>query len=142
MLQQACDDLFNLSSELLIEKMVENSVCELIIGVDFDPTFGGHIVIGGGGVLVELLRDSSVLILPATREDIHRAISKLKVFKLLDGFRGGLKGDIEAVIDTVLSVIELISENEVEELDINPLLVLKETNGVAAADTLIRLNSN
>ena len=142
MLQQACDDLFNLSSELLIEKMVENSVCELIIGVDFDPTFGGHIVIGGGGVLVELLRDSSVLILPATREDIHRAISKLKVFKLLDGFRGGLKGDIEAVIDTVLSVIELISENEVEELDINPLLVLKETNGVAAVDTLIRLNSN
>ena len=79
---------------------------------------------------------SSVLILPATREDIHRALSKLKVFKLLDGFRGGLKGDIEAVIDTVLSVIELISENEVEELDINPLLVLKETNGVAAADTL------
>ena len=46
------------------------------------------------------------------------------------------------MIDTVLSVIELISENEVEELDINPLLVLKETNGVAAVDTLIRLNSN
>jgi succinyl-CoA synthetase beta subunit len=46
------------------------------------------------------------------------------------------------VIDSVVSVIELISQNEVEELDINPLLVLKETNGVAAADTLIRLNSN
>ena len=44
--------------------------------------------------------------------------------------------------DSVVSVIELISQNEVEELDINPLIVLKENNGVAAADTLIRLNSN
>jgi len=142
MLKEACDDLFNISSELLIEKMIENAVCELIIGMDYDPTFGKHVVIGGGGVFVELLKDSSVLILPTTREDIHQALSKLKVYKLLEGFRGNSKGDIEAVIDSVVSVIEFISTNEVEELDINPLLVLKETNGAVAADTLIRLNSN
>jgi acetyl-CoA synthetase len=142
MLKEACADLFIISSELLIEKMIEKSVCELIIGMDYDPTFGKHIVIGSGGVFVELLEDSSVLILPTTRADIHQALSKLKVYKLLEGFRGKPKGDIEAVIDSVVSVIELISQNEVEELDINPLLVLKETNGVAAADTLIRLNSN
>ena len=46
------------------------------------------------------------------------------------------------MIDAVMSVIELIKVNDVEELDINPLLVLKEKNGVVAADTLIRLNSN
>ena len=142
MLKEACDDLFNITSELLIEKMIENSVCELIIGMDYDPTFGKYIVIGGGGVFVELLKDSSVLILPATREDIHQALTKLKVYKLIEGFRGNSKGDIEAVIDSVVSVIEFISTNEVEELDINPLLVLKETNGVVAADTLIRMNSN
>jgi acetyl-CoA synthetase len=142
MLKEACDDLFNITSELLIEKMIENSVCELIIGMDYDSTFGKYIVIGGGGVFVELLKDSSVLILPATREDIHQALSKLKVYKLIEGFRGNSKGDIEAVIDSVVSVIEFISTNEVEELDINPLLVLKETNGVVAADTLIRMNSN
>ena len=83
-----------------------------------------------------------MLICITPRADIHQAESKLKVYKLLEGFRGKPKGDIEAVIDSVVSVIELISQNEVEELDINPLLVLKETNGVAAADTLIRLNSN
>ena len=142
MLEEACNDLFKISSVLLIEKMIEDSVCELIIGIDHDPTFGKHIIIGAGGIFVELLKDSSVLILPVSREDIQQALSKLKVYKLLQGYRDNLKGDIEAVIDAVMSVIELIKVNDVEELDINPLLVLKEKNGVVAADTLIRLNSN
>ena len=142
MLEEACNDLFKISSVLLIEKMIEGSVCELIIGIDHDPTFGKHIIIGAGGIFVELLKDSSVLILPVSREDIQQALSKLKVYQLLQGYRDELKGDIEAVIDAVMSVIELIKVNDVEELDINPLLVLKEKNGVVAADTLIRLNSN
>ena len=142
MLEEACNDLFKISSVLLIEKMIEGSVCELIIGIDHDPTFGKHIIIGAGGIFVELSKDSAVLILPVSREDIQQALSKLKVYKLLQGYRDDLKGDIEAVIDAVMSVIELIKVNDVEELDINPLLVLKEKNGVVAADTLIRLNSN
>ena len=109
--------------------------------MDYDPTFGKHIIVGGGGVFVELLQDSSVLILPVSREDIRQALSNLKVFKLLEGYRGGMKGDIEAVIDSVMSVIELIRTNAVEELDINPLLVLKGSDGVVAADTLIKLYS-
>ena len=80
--------------------------------------------------------------MPVSREDIQQALSKLKVYQLLQGYRDDLKGDIEAVIDAVMSVIELIKVNDVEELDINPLLVLKEKNGVVAVDTLIRLNSN
>ena len=79
--------------------------------------------------------------MPISREDIRQALSNLKVFKLLEGYRGGMKGDIEAVIDSVMSVIELIRTNAVEELDINPLLVLKGSDGVVAADTLIKLYS-
>ena len=140
-LKEACDDLFKISPELLIEKMIESPICELIIGMDYDPTFGKHIIVGGGGVFVELIQDSSVLILPVSREDIRQALSNLKVFKLLEGYRGGMKGDIEAVIDSVMSVIELIRTNAVEELEINPLLVLKGSDGVVAADTLIKLYS-
>ena len=140
-LKEACDDLFKISPELLIEKMIESPICELIIGMDYDPTFGKHIIVGGGGVYVELLQDSSVLILPVSREDIRQALSNLKVFKLLEGYRGGMKGDIEAVIDAVMSVIELFRTNAGEELDINPLLVLKGSDGVVAADTLIKLYS-
>ena len=55
MLKEACADLFIISSELLIEKMIEKSVCELIIGMDYDPTVGKHIIIGSSGVFVELL---------------------------------------------------------------------------------------
>ena len=140
-LKEACDDLFKISPELLIEKMIESPICELIIGMDYDPTFGKHIIVGGGGIYVELLQDSSVLMLPVSREDIRQALSNLKDFKLLEGYRGGMKGDIEAVIDSVMSVIELIRTNAVEELDINPLLVLKGSDGVVAADTLIKLYS-
>ena len=91
-LKEACDDLFKISPELLIEKMIESPICELIIGMDYDPTFGKHIIVGGGGVFVELLQDSSVLILPVSREDIRQALSNLKVFKLLEGYRGRYEG--------------------------------------------------
>ena len=142
MLEKACHDLFKIDSSLLIEKMIKDSVCELIIGVDHDPTFGKHVIIGGGGIFVEILQDSSLLLLPVTREDVLLALSKLKVYPLLGGYRGNSKGDIESVVDSVISIIALIRENDVLELDINPLIVLKEKKGVVAADVLIRLNSD
>ena len=142
MLEQACHDLFKIGSSLLIEKMIKDSVCELIIGVDYDPTFGKYIIIGGGGIFVEILKDSALMLLPVTREDVLVALSKLKVYPLLEGYRGNSKGDIESVVDSVISIIALVRENDVLELDINPLIVLKEKKGVVAADALIRLNSD
>ena len=142
MLEQACHDLFKIGSSLLIEKMIKDSVCELIIGVDYDPTFGKYIIIGGGGIFVEILKDSALMLLPVTRENVLVAISKLKVYPLLEGYRGNSKGDIESVVDSVISIIALVRENDVLELDINPLIVLKEKEGVVAADALIRLNSD
>ena len=142
MLEQACHDLFKIGSSLLIEKMIKDSVCELIIGVDYDPTFGKYIIIGGGGIFVEILKDSALMLLPVTRENVLVAISKLKVYPLLEGYRGNSKGDIESVVDSVISIIALVRENDVLELDINPLIVLKEKKGVVAADALIRLNSD
>ena len=142
MLEKACHDLFNLGPSLLVEKMITDAVCELIIGVDHDPTFGKYVIIGGGGIFVEIFKDSSVLLLPVTRKDVLLAISKLKVYPLLRGYRGNPKGDLESVVDVVMSIIALISENDVLELDINPLVVLRENKGAVAADVLIRLNSD
>ena len=142
MLEKACHDLFKMGSSLLIERMINDSVCELIIGVDYDPTFGKYVIIGGGGIFVEILKDSSVLLLPASRSDVLLALSKLKVYALLEGYRGSPKGDIESVVDAVISIIALIQKNDVLELDINPLIVLEEKKGAVAADVLIRLNSD
>ena len=139
-LEKACQDLFKIGPSLLIEKMVHDPVAELIIGMDHDPIFGKYIVIGSGGILVELFKDSCPLLLPVSREDASMALLKLKIYPVINGYRNSPAGDLEAIIDAVMSVIKLISENDIAELDINPLLVLKGGSGVIAVDALIKLN--
>ena len=139
-LEKACQDLFKIGPSLLIEKMVHDPVAELIIGMDHDPIFGKYIVIGSGGILVELFKDSCPLLLPVSREDASMALLKLKIYPVINGYRNSPAGDLEAIIDAVLSIIKLISENDIAELDINPLLVLKGGSGVIAVDALIKLN--
>ncbi|MDC1317899.1 acetate--CoA ligase family protein [Candidatus Thioglobus sp.] len=139
-LEKVCQDLFKIGSSLLIEKMVEDSVAELIVGVGLDPIFGKYIIIGSGGILVELFKESIPLLFPVNREDVSLALSKLKVFPLINGYRGNPEGDVEMIIDCVMATVKLVSENDIYELDINPLLVLKRGSGVIAVDTLIKLN--
>lgn len=139
-LEKACQDLFKIGSSLLIEKMVQDSVAELIVGVGLDPIFGKYIIIGSGGILVELFQESIPLLFPVNREDVSLALSKLKVFPLINGYRGNPEGDVEMIIDCVMATVKLVSENDIDELDINPLLVLKRGSGVIAVDTLIKLN--
>ncbi|WP_416694985.1 acetate--CoA ligase family protein [Candidatus Pseudothioglobus sp. Uisw_050_01] len=139
-LEKACQDLFKIGSSLLIEKMVQDSVAELIVGVGLDPIFGKYIIIGSGGILVELFKESIPLLFPVNREDVSLALSKLKVFPLINGYRGNPQGDVEMIIDCVMATVKLVSENDIDELDINPLLVLRRGSGVIAVDTLIKLN--
>ncbi len=139
-LEKACQDLFKIGPSLLLEKMVQDSVTELIIGMANDPIFGKYIIIGSGGILVELFKDTIPLLFPVSREDVSLALSKLKVFPIIKGFRNNPEGDIEAIINCVMSVVKLNNENDIIELDINPLLVLKRGNGVIAVDALIKLN--
>jgi len=103
--------------------MVTGAVAELIIGIKRDEQFGPALVIGAGGILVELISDSVSLLLPTNRAAVAEAINSLTVSKLLTGFRGKTAGDINW--DTLL------------ELDINPLMVLPDGQGVVAVDALI-----
>ena len=68
--------------------MVSGAVCELIVGVKADPQFGLALVIGAGGVLAELLKDAVTLLLPTSRQEIERALGRLRIATLIDGFRG------------------------------------------------------
>jgi acyl-CoA synthetase (NDP forming) len=125
----------------LVEKMVTGAVAELIIGINRDEQFGPALVIGAGGTLVELITDSVSLLLPVTRDMVEEAIDTLVVSKLLSGFRGSPAGDMEGVIDTILSVAEFAEHHwdSLLELDVNPLMVLPEGQGAVAADALIGL---
>lgn len=128
------------NSGYLVEKMINPPVAELIVGAIRDPVFGLSLTLGAGGIFVELLEDSIILPLPVTKIEIRAAISRLKLAKLIYGYRGRPKGDLEAVVDAVSAAADYVVMNaaRLEELDINPLMVLPEGGGVVAVDALIR----
>ncbi|PTM92122.1 acetate--CoA ligase family protein [Mycoplana dimorpha] len=137
----AAKAMAGVASGYLVEKMVGKPVAELIVGAMRDPVAGPVLTIGAGGILVELLEDSALLTLPTDEDAIRRAISGLKVAKLLSGYRGGPAGDVDALVAAVASAASYVVSNAaiVDELDINPIMVLRRGDGVVAADALIRL---
>jgi acyl-CoA synthetase (NDP forming) len=139
--EAAAHDLLPLGSGLYVEKMVAGGVAELIVGVTRDPLFGPVMTVGSGGVLVELLQDSATLLLPASRDDIEAALRGLELFPLLDGYRGRPKADFAAVVDAILDIASFALEHadEIDELDINPLIVCRQGKGAWIVDALLVL---
>jgi acyl-CoA synthetase (NDP forming) len=135
--RDAAAALLPLGSGLYVERMVTDCVAELIVGVTSDPVFGPVMTLGSGGVLVELLKDSATLLLPASRADVEAALRGLKLFPLLDGYRGKPKGDVAAAVDAVLGIAAFAMDNAgmLDELDVNPLIVCE--NGAWVADALM-----
>ncbi len=137
----AAQTLSRLSTQLLVEEMVADSVAEILAGVIVDPQFGQVLVIGSGGVLTELVADSVSLLPPWTPALIEAAIRRLKVARLLGGYRGKPVGDLAALVAAIESIGRYASA-QVEsllELDVNPLMVRPAGHGVVAVDVLIRL---
>ena len=134
--------LGELGTGLLIEAMVTDAVAELLIGVVRDPQFGLLMTIGAGGVLVELWSDTKSLLLPATEDEICKAILSLRVAVLLHGFRGRPAGDFGAAVAAALAVARYAEANAatLKELEINPLLVRPTGRGAVAVDAMIRMS--
>ena len=125
----------------LVERMVGDTVAELLVSIRRDETFGHVLVLASGGVLVELLEDAQTLLLPVDPASIDRALSQLKVSALIDGYRGKPSGDRGAAIDAVLALAKFAQAraDELIELEINPLIV--RPSGVAAVDVLMRVSA-
>jgi acyl-CoA synthetase (NDP forming) len=138
-LRVAAHRLGGLGSGLYVERVVPGGVAELIIGVIRDPLFGPVMTLGSGGVLVELLKDTITLLLPASRADIEAALRGLKLFPLLDGYRGREKADQDAAIQAIKDIADfaLAHADRIVEMDINPLIVRGKTRGAWIADALI-----
>ncbi|MBC7150644.1 MAG: acetate--CoA ligase family protein [Rhizobium sp.] len=132
-----------IANGFLVETMAPRPVAEMIVGAIRDAAVGPVLTIGAGGIFVELLDDRVILPLPASTQDIRAAIAGLKVSALIAGYRGAPAGDLDAFVQLVASVAEYVAANaaKVEELDLNPVLVLPKGDGVIAVDALIRTRS-
>jgi acyl-CoA synthetase (NDP forming) len=125
--------------QLLLEPMAKPPLAELIVGIKRENDFGLALVIGAGGILVELLKDSRSLLLPTTDGAIRNAVLSLRSAPLLQGFRGRECADLDALVTAIRAVADYACENAAQllELDVNPLLV--GAHGTTAVDALIRL---
>ena len=126
---------------MLIQEMAGKPVAEVILGITQDPQFGPAVVFGSGGILVEIMKDSAIGIPPLSKEDALSMIESTKGYKLLTGFRGSAKADVDALADVLVKVSYLAAEgaDKVAALDINPLLVYPEGQGVLAVDALLEI---
>ncbi len=136
----AVTEMSHLSESFLIEEMVDGIVAELIVGVARDEQFGPYLLIGGGGILVELMKDSASLLLPVDRELVMNALEELQCAPLFHGFRGRPRADLSAAVDAILAIASLVEKDpaSIVEFDVNPLMLLADGRGVVAADALIR----
>lgn len=124
----------------LVEAMVTGAQAELLIGIVRDPGHGHVLTIAAGGVLTELLQDGVSLTVPAGRSEIEKALGKLKISKVLAGYRGRPACDLPKVLDTIMALQDYVQSGTVEEAEINPLLCGQDF--AIAADALIRCGQN
>ena len=120
----------------LVEEMTADIVAEVIIAVRRDAVYGALLVVGMGGVQAELLNDTATLILPTTRKRILAAFAGLRLYPLLCGYRGAAVADVKSAVAVAEKLAHLIeSEKGIQEIEINPLLLLPQ--GAVAADVLL-----
>ncbi len=137
----AARDLLRHGDTLLVEAMIADAVAELIVGIRHADAFGPQLLIGSGGILVELVGDVRLLPMPAAPADIRAAIMSLKAGRLIAGHRGRTPGDLDAAVAAVLAIQAWAAPRigTLCELDVNPLMV--RPTGAVAADVLMRISS-
>jgi acyl-CoA synthetase (NDP forming) len=131
------DELLDAAPGVLVSEMV--SGLELVVGVARDQLFGPTVMVGIGGVLVEVLGDVSFRVPPFDRAEARRMLEDLRGYPILRGVRGRPPADVDAVLDVIGKVQRLSLElaDDIAELDINPLLVRPAGGGAVALDALV-----
>jgi len=111
---------------------------EIIAGIKQDPTFGPVVLVGAGGVLTELVRDSAVRIAPFGREEAEDMLSELKITRILSGYRGSTALDRRALADLLVRLSDLaVRYPAIQELDFNPIFLHQQ--GLLIGDVRIIL---
>ena len=139
---KAYEELMKIPSEkekkVSVQKMAPEPITELIIGMTTDAQFGPALMFGIGGILVELLEDVSFRIAPIEEYDAKEMIHDIKGFPILDGYRGKPKADLNAIVDTLMKISDLVTKHEeIFEMDLNPVFIYDK--GLICVDARIIL---
>jgi acyl-CoA synthetase (NDP forming) len=128
----------DIDADVLVEEAMDlDRGTEVIVGGVRDPSFGPVVLTGLGGVFTEIFEDTSHRIAPIDRAEARSAIEELQAVELLEGYRGSDPADVDALAAAVAAVGDLVVEQPIAELDVNPLLAA--TDGVIALDALVVL---
>jgi len=120
---------------VMVEQQAEPGL-ELIIGGRTDPAFGKVITFGMGGTMVELMKDVTLRILPASEDEIRQMVREINAYPLIAGYRGSKPRDEEALVRIIGNVCRFFEENEtIAEFDINPLRLYE--SGACAVDARV-----
>jgi succinyl-CoA synthetase beta subunit len=119
---------------LLIQEMVQGT--EVLLGARTDPQYGPFLMVGLGGILVEVLKDVAIRLLPVDEAEARRMLQELRGFKVLEGVRGQGACDIDALVKAMVGLSDIFAaqRNHLTDLEINPLMVRGQGRGVAAVD--------
>ena len=112
---------------------------ELIVGIKNDKQYGPMLLVGLGGVFVEIFKDTALMPCPVTKQQARDMLESLKSFKMLNGYRGKDPCDLDALTDLMTKVSEFAAANRdrIAEIDLNPVMVYESGAGIAVADALI-----
>ena len=119
---------------LLVQEMVQGT--EVILGARTDPQYGPFIMVGLGGVFVEVLKDISIRLLPIDQDEASQMLRELQGYPLLEAYRGQPRRDIAALVRAMTGLSQLFVNYRavLSDLEVNPLIVRPEGSGVAAVD--------
>jgi acetate---CoA ligase (ADP-forming) len=134
-LNEAANQMPKEIAEFLLEQTVTNIVAEVLVSVRRDAPVGWLVTLGAGGIYAELWRDTVCLLAPASNAEIERALQKLRIAPLLNGFRGKPAADIDSLVELIQKLIGTALNNELVEVELNPVLVT--TNSAVAVDALM-----
>jgi acetyltransferase len=124
---------------VLIQEMAPKGI-EVVVGMSNDAQFGPTLMFGLGGVFVEVVQDVAFRVLPISGPEAWKMIHETKGSILLNGYRGTAKMDIDGILTTLIKISQMCMDLKdiIQELDINPLMVYPDGEGVQAIDALIR----
>ena len=122
-------------NEFLVEQTVVDVVAEILVSIRRDAPVGWLITLGAGGVYTELWRDTTFLLAPVDDDQILGSLAKLRIAPLLNGFRGKPAGNLNALVELIQNVISTAMNNNLVEVELNPVLVTPNT--AVAVDALM-----